>query len=100
MPDIPLFDDLLGALAAVDRLPISKKARRELKKMLREASTPDRRNPRRAEPAHREIIQTYMARYTRKTLSVMERGTKALMSLSDEEWDRLVEEANREADRE
>lgn len=94
MPDIPAMDDLIGALSALDRLPVSGRARRYLGNMLIEASTPDRHNPARLEPTHRENVKTTVERLTEHTMSVVQRGSAALLAMSDEEWDRLVEEAN------
>ena len=96
MPHIPPMDDLISALNAVGRLPVNKRARRYLERLLVEASTPDRHNPARLEPSHRENVKTGIERLTEHTLSVVERGSAALLNMSEEEWQRLVDDANPE----
>jgi len=92
--DIPQFGDVFGAIAAVERLRISKRAKKQLQNMLAEASTFERTDPERTEPTHKQNIQTSMERYTAHTLDVVGREGKALRNMAKEEWDRLVAEAN------
>jgi len=99
MPDVPPSDDLLSAVLAVGRLPLSKRARKHLQNILAEATIPDRLHPSRLEPSHTHNIQAGMARLTERTLSVLERAATALLDMSEDEWQRLVDEANADESR-
>jgi len=94
MPDVPPANDLIGAMLAIGKLKLSKRAKRHLQDIIAEATIRDRLNPARAEPGHSENIQSSVARQVQRTFEVLSRASNALLEMSDEEWQRLVDEAN------
>lgn len=86
------------ALQQLDALKISPAAKRQLKLMIQTAANPDNDKVEaiiKTLPKDRQQqIQAIMVDLTRRTTSITNRATQALTAIPDDEWDRLVEEAN------
>jgi hypothetical protein len=87
---------LVTALRAIERLPVNRGAREALQQMLAEAALPDRHDPQRLGGERAALIRQAQEELHTLTQSLLSRARAELFALPDEEWERLVEEANRQ----
>ncbi len=85
---------LVTVLRAIERLPVNRGARDALQQMLVEASLPDRHDPARLGGERAELIRQAQEELAALTQTTLSRARAQLFELSDEEWERLVAEAN------
>jgi hypothetical protein len=90
------FDSLGEAIRLLDRLPLDSGISQELIAMILEASTPDRHALDRMDAEQSDAIGAGMRSVTAHTSQVLDRATKALRDIPEDEWRRLVAEANAE----
>lgn len=98
---IPALDPakLTLALQQLEALKVSKAAKQQIADMLQAAANPDSEHPTvvmATLPGERKhnVQQTAQA-LKQVTSSVTRRGKQALIEMSDEEWQKLVDEANK-----
>jgi hypothetical protein len=87
---------LVTALRAIERLPINRGARDALQQMLAEAALPDRHDPQRLGGERAELIRQAQEELHELTQTTLSRARAQLFEIPDDEWERLVEEANRQ----
>lgn len=87
---------LVTVLRAIERLPVNRGARQALQQMLAEAALPDRHDPQRLGGERAELIRQAQEELQALTQQTLRRARAQLFELSDEEWERLIEEANRQ----
>ena len=86
---------LVTVLRAIDRLPVNRGARQALQQMLVEAALPDRHDPARLGGERAALIEQAQEELQALTQQTLSRARAQLFEMSDEEWEQLVEEANR-----
>jgi hypothetical protein len=95
IPTIP--PEQLGKLAVVlGRTKMNRRAKTSLMQILIEAATPDRHGPERLDGERAQNVKRSSEILTERAMSQVKRAGRALLDMPDEEWNRLVEEANRD----
>lgn len=87
---------LVTVLRAIERLPVNGGARAALQQMLVEAALPDRHDPQRLGGARAALVRQAQEELQALTEATLSRARAQLLALSEEEWERLVEEAARQ----
>lgn len=87
---------LVTVLRAIERLPVNGGARAALQRMLVEAALPDRHNPQRLSGERAELIRQAQEELHALTQQTLSRARAQLFEIPDEEWERLVDEANQQ----
>lgn len=95
VPKLPP-DKLLAAARALRSAPLDSGVAREVMAILMEAATPDRHRPDRVAGAHGENMRATAGKVTRHTSRVLRRAAEGLRAIPDDEWRRLVNEADEE----
>lgn len=87
----------LGSVrSAIAQLPLSASAKQALLTMIIEAATEDRHNVVRVGGQRGRNMQATAERMIGHTTSIMQRAAAGMAAIDDDEWTRLVEDANRE----
>lgn len=89
-------DKLLAAAEALRQLPLSSSVAREIMAVLLEAATPDRHDTDRLDGEHGENVRRTERLAKLHTSQVLRRAAEGLRQISDDEWNELVAEAERE----
>lgn len=87
---------LVTVLRAIERLPVNKGARAALQAMLAEAALPDRHDPQRLSGERAELIRQAQEELHALTQQTLSRAREQLFAIPDDEWQRLVDEANQQ----
>ena len=95
VPKLPP-DKLLAAAGALRSAPLDSGVAREVMAILLEAATPDRHRLDRVTGAHGENMRVTAGKVTRHTNRVLRRAAEGLRAIPDDEWRRLVNEADEE----
>jgi hypothetical protein len=88
--------DLRARIAQIQKLNLPIGAKRRMALMLMEASSPNRLDVNRQAPGRREDMRSTMDAVKTSMGSVMSRALDTLSRISPEEFDRLVEQANKD----
>lgn len=101
MPSLPP-NDLVVALQNLEALKIPKASKVALADILKAAANPHAEDitviVNALDPARKKMVKKTAKDVSAITKDIMARGRAALEAMSDEEWDRLVDEANNEQD--
>jgi len=95
VPKLPP-DKLLAAARALRSAPLDSGVAREVMAILLEAATPDRHRLDRVTGAHGENMRQTAGKVTRHTSRVLRRADEGLRAIPDDEWRRLVDDADEE----
>lgn len=95
VPKLPP-DKLLAAARALRSAPLDSGVAREVMAILLEAATPDRHRLDRVAGAHGENMRQTAGKVTRHTSRVLRRAAEGLRAIPDDEWRRLMNEADEE----